>query len=93
LEPTNASILVDRGRTYARMGRSQTAKSDFDKALTLDPSNAELRRAIEVEVAELPGQSPHLLLPPRKKLLRPGQRQPAPPTPRRRSPLNKPLDC
>ncbi len=53
LEPTNTGILVDRGRTYARMGRSATAKSDFDKALTLDPSNAELRHAIEVEVAAL----------------------------------------
>jgi hypothetical protein len=40
------------------MGRSETAKRDFDKALTLDPSNAELRRIIEVEVAALPGQNP-----------------------------------
>lgn len=58
LEPTNTAILVDRGRTYTRMGRSNIAKIDFDKALALDPSNAELRHRIEVEVAALPGQSP-----------------------------------
>jgi tetratricopeptide (TPR) repeat protein len=58
LAPTNEWVLVDRGRTYARMGRSGTAKSDFDNALTLDASNAELRHAIEVEVAVLPAQSP-----------------------------------
>jgi hypothetical protein len=42
------------------MGRSEDAKSDFDNALTLDPSNAELRHAIEMEVAALPEQSPPL---------------------------------
>jgi S1-C subfamily serine protease len=35
------------------MGRSQAAKSDFNTALKLDPSNEELRRAIEVELAVL----------------------------------------
>jgi tetratricopeptide (TPR) repeat protein len=50
LAPTNAWILLERGRTYARMGRSQAAKSDFDSALTLDPSNEELRRYIEAEL-------------------------------------------
>jgi tetratricopeptide (TPR) repeat protein len=58
LAPTNAWILVDRGRTYARMGRSEAAKNDFDSALTLSPSNEGLRRIIEVEVAALPGLSP-----------------------------------
>ena len=54
LEPTNAWAFVDRGRTYARMGRSQAAKSDFDTALTLDqPPNEELRRAVEVELAAI----------------------------------------
>ena len=58
LAPTNAWVLVDRGRTYARMGRSEAAKNDFDSALTLSPSNEELRRIIEVEVAALPRLSP-----------------------------------
>jgi len=59
LEPTNAWVLADRGRTYARMGRSEAAKSDFDSALKLDPANVqELRPVIEAEVAALPGQGP-----------------------------------
>jgi len=58
LAPTNAWVVVDRGRTYAKMGRSEAARNAFDSALKLDPSNAELRDAIAVEVADLPGQSP-----------------------------------
>ena len=58
MDPTNALVLVDRGRTYARMGRPEAAKSDFDNALKLDPANAGLRHAIEAEVAALPGQNP-----------------------------------
>src|SRR5262249_42419160 len=59
LAPTNAWVLVDRGRTYARMGRSEAAKSDFDSALKLDPANEQkLRPVIEMEVAALSGQSP-----------------------------------
>ena len=55
LAPTDAWILVDRGRTYARMGRSEAAKNDFDSALRLDPANEErLRPIIEKEVAALP---------------------------------------
>jgi S1-C subfamily serine protease len=51
LAPTNAWLLLERGRTYARMGRSQAAQAEFDAALKLDPSNEELRRLIEVELA------------------------------------------
>jgi hypothetical protein len=40
------------------MGRPETAKRDFDQALTLDPSNAGLRRAMEMEVGPLPEHSP-----------------------------------
>jgi len=59
LAPTNAWVLVDRGRTYARMGRFEAAKTDFDYALRLDPANEQkLRPVIEMEVAALPGQSP-----------------------------------
>jgi tetratricopeptide (TPR) repeat protein len=49
LAPTNASVLLERGRAYGKMGRSEAAKNDLDNALTLDPSNEELRRAVEVE--------------------------------------------
>jgi tetratricopeptide (TPR) repeat protein len=62
LEPTDAWILLDRGRTYAKMKRSDAAKSDFDAAITLDPSNAELRRYIGVELAAL--MSPSVGIPP-----------------------------
>src|SRR5262249_32909966 len=59
LAPTNAWILVDRGRTYARMGRSEAAKNDFDSALKLDPANEQkLRPVIEAEIATLTGQNP-----------------------------------
>jgi tetratricopeptide (TPR) repeat protein len=55
LTPTNVLALVDRGRTYAKMGRSEDAKNDFDGALRLDPANEEkLRPVIEAEVAALP---------------------------------------
>jgi tetratricopeptide (TPR) repeat protein len=53
LAPTNAWILLESGRAYARMGRPEAAKRDFNNALTLDPSNEELRRLIEVELAVL----------------------------------------
>ena len=64
LEPTNALVLVDRGRAYAKMGRPEAAKSDFDNALKLDPANAELRHAVEVELAALPGQSAQSIVAP-----------------------------
>jgi S1-C subfamily serine protease len=65
LEPTNAWAFVDRGRTYARMGRSQAAKSDFDTALSLDqPPNEELRHIVEVELAAINTPSPSLPSPP-----------------------------
>jgi tetratricopeptide (TPR) repeat protein len=57
LAPTNALVLLDRGRAYARMGRPDAAKNDFDSALKLDPANAELRHAVEAELVALPGQS------------------------------------
>jgi tetratricopeptide (TPR) repeat protein len=50
LAPTNAWILLERGRMYTRMGQARAARNDFDTALTLDPSNEELRRYIEVEL-------------------------------------------
>jgi S1-C subfamily serine protease len=53
LERTNPWILLDRGRTKARMGRLDDAKSDFDAAIVLDSSNAELRNNIMVELAAL----------------------------------------
>jgi tetratricopeptide (TPR) repeat protein len=57
-EPTNSLVLVDRGRTYARMGRPEAAITDFDNALRLDSSNDEnLRGLIDAEVAALPWQS------------------------------------
>jgi tetratricopeptide (TPR) repeat protein len=62
LAPTDAWILLDRGRTYAKMRRSDVAKNDFDTAIALDPSNAELRRYIAVELAALP--SPSSSIPP-----------------------------
>jgi hypothetical protein len=46
-------VPLERGRAYAKMGRSEAANIDFDNALTLDPSNEELRRAVEVERATL----------------------------------------
>ena len=63
LAPTNAQVLLERGRTYARIGRLQEAKNDFDAALTLDPSNEELRRAIEAERALL-AHAPFTVAPP-----------------------------
>jgi tetratricopeptide (TPR) repeat protein len=62
LAPTDAWILLNRGRTYAKRGRSDVAKNDFDTAIALDPSNAELRRNIAVELAAL--TSPSLSIPP-----------------------------
>jgi tetratricopeptide (TPR) repeat protein len=58
LAPTDAWNLLDRGRTYAKIGRSAAAENDFDAAIALDHSNAELRRYIAVELASLPGVSP-----------------------------------
>ena len=58
LAPTNAWILLERGRTYSRMGQSRAARSDFDTALTLDPSNEELRRYIEAELGSPQPPSP-----------------------------------
>ena len=60
LAPTDAWILLDRGRAYAKMGRSDVAKNDFDAAIALDPSNAELRRYIVVELAALTSPSPSI---------------------------------
>jgi S1-C subfamily serine protease len=85
LEPTNAWAFVDRGRTYARMGRSQAAKSDFDTALKLDqPPNEELRRAVEVELAAINTPS---TVPPS-----PSAPPPTPPTPRQAAPAPQPQD-
>jgi S1-C subfamily serine protease len=53
LEPSNAWILLDRGRTKARMGRFDDAKRDFDAAIALDASNVELRDLVSVELAAL----------------------------------------
>jgi S1-C subfamily serine protease len=53
LDRTNPWILLDRGRAKARMGRLDDAKSDFDAAIGLDSSNAELRNNIMVELAAL----------------------------------------
>src|SRR5262249_40812230 len=65
LAPTNAWVLVDRGRAYARMGRSEAAKNDFDSALKLDPANEQkLRPTIEAGVPALPGQTPPSPAPP-----------------------------
>jgi tetratricopeptide (TPR) repeat protein len=51
LAPMDAWLLLERGRTYLRMGQMQAAKSEFDSAISLDPSNEELRRYIGVELA------------------------------------------
>ena len=53
LEPTDAWILLDRGRTFGRMKQIQAARNDFENAQRMDPSNEELRQAVEVEVAAL----------------------------------------
>jgi tetratricopeptide (TPR) repeat protein len=63
LAPTDAWLLFDRGRTYGRMGRSPAARNDFDAASKLDPSNEELQRAIEVELAAI--TPPSTVPPPR----------------------------
>lgn len=66
LESTKAWVLVDRGRTYARMGRSEAAKNDFDSALRLDPGNEQkLRPVIEAEISALAGETSPSQLPPR----------------------------
>jgi tetratricopeptide (TPR) repeat protein len=62
LAPTDAWILLNRARTYAKMERSDAAKNDFDTAIALDPSNAELRRYIAVELAALTSPSPSIPL-------------------------------
>ena len=60
LAPTNAWVLVDRRRAYARMGRSEAAKNDVDSALKLDPANEQkLRPVIEAELLRL-GKALHL---------------------------------
>jgi S1-C subfamily serine protease len=57
LEQKNAWILLDRGRTKARMGRFDDAKRDFDAAIALDASNVELRGLVSVELAALTNPS------------------------------------
>jgi tetratricopeptide (TPR) repeat protein len=81
LEPTKAWVLVDRGRTYAKMGRPEAARNDFDSALRLDPANEQkLRPIIEAEVAALSGQSPLIPSPPSQQSppQSPPLQQPAP---------------
>jgi tetratricopeptide (TPR) repeat protein len=88
LAPTDAWILLNRGHTYAKMGRPAAAKNDFDAAIALDPSNVELRRYIEVELAALPSPSPRIPphlppVPPQQPIpeARPGPGGPVPSTP------------
>ncbi len=57
LEPSNAWVLVERGRTYVKMGQPQLARRDFDEALAKDPTNAELRTAVERESFNLTSQA------------------------------------
>ena len=54
LEPNNGWVLLERGRTYARMSQAQSAKRDFDAALAIEPTNAELRAAVDREIADRP---------------------------------------
>lgn len=43
----NAWVLLERGRTYTKMGQAQSANRDFDAALAIDPANTELRTAVQ----------------------------------------------
>jgi S1-C subfamily serine protease len=64
------------------MGRSQAAKNEFDAALKLDPSNEELRRLIEVELAALANTPPTIRSPSPaapEPAQPPGQAAPVPP--------------
>jgi tetratricopeptide (TPR) repeat protein len=54
LEPNNGWVLLERGRTYARMGQVQSARTEFDAALTTNQTDSELRGAVERELAQLP---------------------------------------
>src|SRR5262249_9209053 len=54
LEPKNGWLLLERARTHAKMGQSQSARRDLDAALALSPADTELRTAVEREIAELP---------------------------------------
>jgi tetratricopeptide (TPR) repeat protein len=85
LAPTDAWILLDRGRTYAKMGRSAAAKNDFDTAGALDPSNAELQRYIAVKLAALTSPT----IPPLHQPRVPPQQ----PTPGARPPGETPEAC
>jgi S1-C subfamily serine protease len=71
LAPTDAWILLDRGRAKVSIGHRDGAKSDFDAAIALDSSNAELRNFITVELAALTNRSS----------LPPPQENPPPPRP------------
>ena len=40
LDPSNAFLAAERGKTYRAMGRYDEALADFSRAIELDPSNA-----------------------------------------------------
>jgi tetratricopeptide (TPR) repeat protein len=80
LDPASTWVLVDRGRTYAKMRRTQEAKNDFDSALALSPWDGELRRAIDAELvalANVPSPAP----PASQKPAPPPSQQATPPSP------------
>jgi S1-C subfamily serine protease len=74
-DPTSTWVLVDRGRTYAKMGRPQDAKKDFDSALALAPWDGELRHVVGTELAALANApspvppAPQKTTPPKEKPL------------------------
>jgi tetratricopeptide (TPR) repeat protein len=46
--PAKADLYVGRGLAYLKMGNKEAAKSDFDKAVALDPSLKSVLRSLTI---------------------------------------------
>lgn len=59
LNPQHGGALIDRGRAYAALGNTQDARTDFEAALKLNPSEA-TRRQLTALLAQLDQPQPRL---------------------------------
>nr|WP_302675603.1 cellulose synthase subunit BcsC-related outer membrane protein [Sphingomonas faeni] len=63
VQPATAQVagvgaLVQQGRYWQSRGRADLARTAYRRALALDPSNAEARRALSAPTASAPAQAP-----------------------------------